>query len=184
MHTPLVDLVWHDPGALFAVLSSVFFLCFVWILSYYFVLLHVIHVLNVWLFWNNKGPQHSMTKIMGFWSLIRPLDHFECMSTFLNYKITLTSWNVRDLGNNIKCGKVYSHLNLWKADILFLQETHTIKDTDYKLKPRWISLVYHAPFRSRGRGVAILFHNTIPLLLKSKIINPNGRFIFISGYIN
>lgn len=127
-------------------------------LSCDFVSLHIIHVSNVF-------------------------DYFGSMST-VNDKITLASWNVRGLGNNIKCGKVYSYLNSLKADILFLQETHTIKDTEYKLKPGWISQVYHAPFTTRARGVAILFRNTIPFLLKSKSIDPNGRFILISGHIN
>ena len=87
------------------------------------------------------------------------------MSPRLNYdKITLTSWNVKGLGNNIKYGKVFSHLKSLKADILFLQETHTIKITEYKLKPNWISQVYHAPFTTGARGVAILFSNTIPFL--------------------
>lgn len=106
------------------------------------------------------------------------------MSIIQNAKITLTSWNVRGLGNNIKCGKVFSHLNSLKADILFLEETHTIKVTEYKLKPSWISQVYHTPFTSRARGVAILFRNAIPFLLKSKTTDPNGRFVLISGYIN
>lgn len=99
-------------------------------------------------------------------------------------KITITSWNVSDLGNNIKCGKVLSYLNSLKSDILFLQETHTIKDNEHNFKPRWISQVYHAPFSSRARGVAILFRDNIPFLLKSKVIDPNGRFILISGQIS
>ncbi len=87
-------------------------------------------------------------------------------------------------GNNIKCGKVFSHLNSLKSDILFLQETHNIKNTEHILKPRWISHVYHPPFTSRAMGVAFLFCNSIPFLLKSKIIVSNGRFILISGQIS
>lgn len=102
----------------------------------------------------------------------------------LNGTISLLSWNVRGFGNDLKCGKVFSHLNSLKGHILFLQETHTIKATECKLKPNWISQVYHAPFTSQARGVAILFWNSIPFELKSKIIDPNGRFILISGCIN
>lgn len=47
-----------------------------------------------------------------------------------------------------------------------------------------MSRVYHAPFTTRARGVAILFCNTIPFRLKFKIIDPNGRFVLISGYVN
>lgn len=60
----------------------------------------------------------------------------------------------------------------------------TIKDTEYKLKPGLVLQVYHAPFTTRARGVAILFRNAIPFLLKSKSIDPNGRFILIFGHIN
>lgn len=101
----------------------------------------------------------------------------------LKNTLTLVSWNVRGLGNRIKTGKVFSHLNSLKANILFLQETHLCKDKEYKLKPNWISQVYHAPFTTKARGVAILIHKNVPFILKSKVIDPNGRYILISGHI-
>lgn len=91
---------------------------------------------------------------------------------------------MRGLENNIKCGKVFSHLHSSKSDILFLQETHTIKATEHKLKASWISQVFHAPFTSHARGVAILFRNTVPFLLKSQGTDPIGRFILISGHVS
>lgn len=95
----------------------------------------------------------------------------------------LVSWNIRGLGNNIKTGKVFSYLNSLKANIIFLQETHLCKDKEYKLKTNWISQVYHASFTSQARGVAILIHKNVPFTLKSKVIDPNGRFVLISGHI-
>lgn len=76
------------------------------------------------------------------------------MLTVLNDKMILTPWNGRGPGNDIKCGRVSPQVNPLKADILFLQAAHTIKATEYKLKPSWISQVYHAPFTPRARGVS------------------------------
>lgn len=74
-----------------------------------------------------------------------------------NNKLTILSWNVNGLGSSVKCSKVFSHLNSLKGDILFLQETHLTGDREHKLKQSWISQVFHAPFNTKARGVAILF---------------------------
>lgn len=89
---------------------------------------------------------------------------------------------MRGIGYNIKCGKVFSHLNSLKSYFYFLKKL-TTKDTEHKLKPRWIFQVYHVPFTSRTRGVAILFRDNT-FLLQSKVIDQNGRFILISGQIS
>lgn len=98
--------------------------------------------------------------------------------------ISLVSWNIRGLGHAVKRGKVFAHLKSLKADIMFLQETHIKPTQQRRLRANWISQLYHAPFSSKSRGVAILFRKNIPFQLASAITDPNGRYIMITGNIN
>lgn len=98
--------------------------------------------------------------------------------------ISLVSWNVRGLGHAVKRGKIFAHLKSLKADIMFLQETHIKPTQQRRLRANWISQLYHAPFSSKSRGVAILFRKNIPFQLASAITDPNGRYIMITGNIN
>lgn len=98
--------------------------------------------------------------------------------------LTLVSWNVRGLGHPVKRGKVFAYLKSLKADILFLQETHVKATQHRKLRTNWISQAYHSPFTSKARGVAILFHKTVPFNFQSCVTDPNGRFIIVTGHIN
>ena len=105
------------------------------------------------------------------------------MSNMLD-SISLLSWNVRGLGHPVKRGKVFANLKAMKSDIIFLQATHVKATQQRKLRANWISQVYHSPFTSKARGVAILFHKNIPFRFQSSIIDPNGRFLILTGYIN
>lgn len=98
--------------------------------------------------------------------------------------VSLVSWNVRGLGHPVKRGKVFAHLKSLKSDIIFLQETHVKATQQRKLRANWISQVYHSPFTSKARGVAILFRKTVPFQFQSSITDPNGRFIIVIGHIN
>lgn len=98
--------------------------------------------------------------------------------------LSLVSWNVRGLGHPIKRGKVFVHLKSLKADIVFLQETHVKATHHRKLRANWVSQVYHSPFTSNARGVAILFRKSVPFSFQSCKTDPNGRFIIVTGHIN
>uniref|UniRef100_A0AAR2LAI9 Reverse transcriptase domain-containing protein n=2 Tax=Pygocentrus nattereri TaxID=42514 RepID=A0AAR2LAI9_PYGNA len=98
--------------------------------------------------------------------------------------ITLASWNVRGMGHPIKRGRVFSHLKMLKADIIFLQETHISPTQQSTFRARWISQVFQASFSSKARGVAILFKKNIPFHLEKMIADPQGRYIIVSGHIN
>ena len=77
--------------------------------------------------------------------------------------------------------EITSNVERWNQIFYFYKK---LKIIEHKLKPNWISQVYHTPFTTRARGEAILFSSNIPFLLKSKVIDPNGRFILISGHIS
>ena len=80
-------------------------------------------------------------------------------------------------------GRFFSHLNSINAQIISLQETYLSIDKEHKLKPNWIGQVFHAHFSSKARGTAILIQKNIPFTFESKVMDPNGRFLLISGQI-
>lgn len=59
--------------------------------------------------------------------------------------IIYLSWNVKGITVIIllKRSKVFSHLKCFKADILFLQETHLFDRDHVRLKATWLGNVYH-----------------------------------------
>uniref|UniRef100_A0A3B1J7U7 Reverse transcriptase domain-containing protein n=1 Tax=Astyanax mexicanus TaxID=7994 RepID=A0A3B1J7U7_ASTMX len=98
--------------------------------------------------------------------------------------ITLASWNVRGINHPLKRGKVFGHLKRLKADIIFLQETHIDFSHQARLRTQWISQTFQTTFSSKARGVAILFRKNVPFQLKDMKVDPQGRYIIISGNIN
>lgn len=68
-----------------------------------------------------------------------------------------------------------------KSNIIFLQETHLIQNDISRVEKRWPGQVYSASFTSHSRGVMILIHKSIPFQLKSKYIDPSGRYVILNG---
>lgn len=52
--------------------------------------------------------------------------------------LVFASWNVKGLNHPVKRSKVPSHLKSLSADVIFLQETHLKRDSNDKLKCKWI----------------------------------------------
>lgn len=100
-----------------------------------------------------------------------------------NSEIKIGSWNVRGLNNLVKLKQVLGQLKQMKANIIFLQETHLLKDDVSRVTKRWPGQVFNASFTSRARGVMILIHKSIPFQLKQQYIDPLGRYIILNGTI-
>lgn len=81
----------------------------------------------------------------------------------------------------VKRAKVFQHLTLQRADIVFLQETHLKINDHTRLKHPWIGQVFHSLFDSKARGAAILISKKIQFISESIIPDHNGRFTIISG---
>lgn len=103
---------------------------------------------------------------------------------FKGGNVTLASWNVRGLNNQIKRAKVFSYLKSITADILFLQETHIKHSEQRRLRCSWVSQVFQSSFSSRARGVAILVRKSVPFKHITTISDPNGRYIIVSGLLS
>lgn len=100
-----------------------------------------------------------------------------------NSEITISSWNIRGLNNLVKLKQVMGRLKQMKSNIVFLQETHLVKDDISRVTKRWPGQVYYASFTSRARGVMILIHKSIPFQLRAQYVDPLGRYIILNGTI-
>lgn len=78
--------------------------------------------------------------------------------------LKLISWNVAGLNTPIKRKKnTYPLERKLQPQIVFLQETHWKEGTSHSLKAPWIGHCLMAFFHSKTRGVAILFHKSLPV---------------------
>lgn len=95
--------------------------------------------------------------------------------------VKFMSWNVRGLNGPVKRAKVFQHIKLHKADIIFLQETHLKLSDHTRLRRPWVGQVFHSSFNTKARGTAILISNKLQLIPENIIPDHNGRFIIVSG---
>ena len=70
-----------------------------------------------------------------------------------------------------------------KADIIFLQETHSTIKTDTQWKNEWGAQIITCHGSSNARGVAILIKNGFDCTIHQKILDPLGRFIILKADI-
>lgn len=98
-----------------------------------------------------------------------------------NVKLKFFSWNCRGLQKVKKIKQVMNKLKDSDAKIIFLQETHTLKEDHVKISRRWQGTVYSASFNSQARGVMILIHSSIPFQVLNTIEDKFGRYLIIQG---
>lgn len=98
--------------------------------------------------------------------------------------VSFCSWNVNGVNNQIKRGKVLSHLKSLQADIMFLQETHLSNDTHGKLRCKSVGQIYHSKFLTKTRGTAILIRKGVTFKHLSTIADKNGRYVMVTGELH
>ena len=98
-------------------------------------------------------------------------------------EINICSWNIRGLNSLVKLKQVLGRLKQMGSSIIFLQETHLIKEDTSRVTKRWPVQVFDASFTSRARGVMILIHKSVPFQLKKQHIDPLGSYIVLNGTI-
>ena len=67
------------------------------------------------------------------------------------------------------------------SKIVFLQETHILKEDNIKISRRWQGSIYTASFTSQSRGVMTLIHNSVPFQVFNVSRDTFGRFLIIQG---
>lgn len=99
-----------------------------------------------------------------------------------NKTFKFTSWNVRGMVKLTKLKQVITRLKHLKSSIVFIQETHLLRnDLLVKVQRRWPGKVLASCFPSHSRGVMVLIHNSVPFQVNNTIYDRAGRFLVVQG---
>lgn len=94
------------------------------------------------------------------------------------------SYNARGLNDSVKRKEVFYWLKNKQAHIIFLQETHSTKETEHLWFADWDGDIIFSHGTSQARGTAILFSRSTPKSLNQSFIDKNGRYIVLDTDIN
>ena len=90
---------------------------------------------------------------------------------------------MKGLSNFRKRRTIFLWCRKRKADLVFLQETHSIAATENQWRNEWGAEMISSHGSSNSRGVAILFKNGIDCSINHKIVDPEGRYIILKACI-
>ena len=83
---------------------------------------------------------------------------------------------MRGINNFRKRRMIYTWCRKQKADFIFLQETHSKKDSERQWKNEWGGEIIMSHGNPNSRGVA-------DCIIHSKILDPVGRFVILKAEI-
>ena len=102
----------------------------------------------------------------------------------INSALRLISLNVRGLSNFKKRRMIYTWCKKKNTDIIFLQETHSTKEVENQWRNEWGAEIIMSHGSSNSRGVAVLMKKGVEVIVHSKIMDPQGRFIILKVEFN
>ncbi|CAH3125330.1 unnamed protein product, partial [Pocillopora meandrina] len=85
---------------------------------------------------------------------------------------------VRGLSNFHKRRAIFSWCRKQKADLIFLQETHSTTERQDQWRKEWGASILFSHGSTNARGVAILIKNSLNIIIQQSEISSDGRFIF------
>ena len=97
--------------------------------------------------------------------------------------LKLLSLNVRGLSNFRKRKAIFTWCRKQKADLIFLQETHSTKVGECKWKKEWGSKIIFSHGSLNARGVAVLIKRGLDIVIQQELLNSNGRSIVLKALI-
>lgn len=91
---------------------------------------------------------------------------------------------VKGLQSPIQREKLIATMKRENKHIIFWQETHLVQTEHEKLKKLGFENTFYS-FYSKGnaRGVAILISNKMAFQLSSQIIDKEGRYVLVKGFL-
>ena len=66
-----------------------------------------------------------------------------------------------------------------KADVIFLQETHSNERNEAAWKREWGAPLFYSHGANTARGVAILIQNKFDCIVQESAIDTDGRFLML-----
>lgn len=95
--------------------------------------------------------------------------------------IRICTWNVKGSNNPMKRKAILNSLKKDKIQIAFLQETHLSDNEHNKYLREWVGQVYYSSYSTSKRGVIILIHKNLPLVVTDTYKDTEGRIILAKG---
>ena len=96
--------------------------------------------------------------------------------------LKLLSLNVKGISNFNKRRSVFTWCRK-RANISFLQETHSTVTTEKQWRNEWGAELITCHDSSNSRGVAILINKGVDCTIHKKILDPLGRYIILKAEI-
>ena len=87
---------------------------------------------------------------------------------------------VRGIGNFRKRRAMFTWCRKQKADVIFLQETHSTKNCESQWKKEWGSLISFSHGTSNVRGVAVLFKSKLDIVILQELFDSKGRLLVLN----
>ena len=79
---------------------------------------------------------------------------------------------------------IYTWCKKKNIDIIFLQEIHSTKEVENQWRNEWGAEIIMSHGDSNSRGVAVLMKKGVEVIVHSKIMDPQGRFIILKVEFN
>ena len=89
------------------------------------------------------------------------------------------SLNVRGISNFRKRRTVFTWCRKQKAEVIFLQETHSTKDNTLLWKREWGAPFFCSHWANNSRGVSILIRNNFYCSVEEIVTDADGRYIML-----
>ena len=87
----------------------------------------------------------------------------------------LVSLNVRGINNFHKRRAIFTWCRKRKADVIFLQETHSKEESEKQWVNEWSGKIVYSHGSPNSCGVAVLIRNGFNCIIHNTIIDPSGR---------
>jgi len=97
--------------------------------------------------------------------------------------LKLLSLNVRGLGSFRKRRAIFTWCRKQKADLIFLQETHTTKSCESLWKKEWGYSIMFSHGDTNARGVAVLIRRGLDIVIQHEHCDSKGRLIMLNAKI-
>ena len=98
--------------------------------------------------------------------------------------LKITSFNVRGLGDKLKRNSIFEFLKKKHKGVVFLQETHTNKNSERLWKSEWQGQIFFSHGTSTKCGVAILLPRKFDMKINSVRADTNGRYLLLDIHVN
>ena len=94
-----------------------------------------------------------------------------------NFKLKIATLNVQGLANHVKRRQIFKMLHENNYDIAFLQESHTSKSMEKRIRNEWGAKVIFSHGKTNARGVTTLFSKNLNISIVNSFRSEEGRYI-------